>query len=211
MGCDIHMYVEKINPNTKRWEKVGKKFFNYYLAGTMATDLMDVFGITKDESWDILFKWKKGEKPTNKTEEYIINKYIPKKMDTSDRHWYEVQGTGKFPYPYTDSPYDGRCYSLFGILAGVRDTSNPMIGDWNRYLPDDVSDEVREISDEWDIDGHSHNHLYLRELLESDYMKMSKEELRGLGLDSYFFHTTIPQLQEIGDPDDIRIVFWFDN
>ncbi len=26
MGCDVHMYVEKYNNNTKSWESVGKKF-----------------------------------------------------------------------------------------------------------------------------------------------------------------------------------------
>ena len=40
---------------------------------------------------------------------------------------------------------------------------------------------------------------------------MDKEELQTLGIDPYFFHTTIPQLQKIGKPEDVRIVFWFDN
>ena len=30
MGCDVHMFVEKYNYNTKSWEKVGKKFPDIY-------------------------------------------------------------------------------------------------------------------------------------------------------------------------------------
>ena len=28
MGCDVHMYVEKYNNNTKSWESVRGKFIN---------------------------------------------------------------------------------------------------------------------------------------------------------------------------------------
>ena len=58
---------------------------------------------------------------------------------------------------------------------------------------------------------HSHNYLTLRELLDSKYYKMSILQLQELGLDPYFFKTMVPDLLKFGNPDDIRIVYWFDN
>ena len=74
--------------------------------------------------------------------------------------------------------YKGRNYNLFAILADVRngrgfagvktgDGFNPIAEP--RGLPDDASPEVREISDRWDGDGHSHSYFTLRELLDYDW------------------------------------------
>ena len=78
-------------------------------------------------------------------------------------------------------------------------------------LPDDVSDELKSMSDGYGMDGHSHNYLTLKELMDSKYYKMSSDELMQDGIDPYFFKTMVPDLQKFGKPDDIRIVFWFDN
>ena len=212
MGCDIHMWVEKKNPVTHNWDKMGKVFFDSYGASIIVKNLVEVMGITEDEGWNILQKWRDGDQPTNKIEEYIIGNYIPKKMADEHLHWYEANEKGLFPYPYTDQPYGGRCYRLFGALAGVRDTSIDMIvPDRMFQLPDDVSDEIKNMSDDFGVDGHSHNYLTLRELLDSKYYKMSILQLQELGLDPYFFKTMVPDLQKFGNPDDIRIVYWFDN
>jgi hypothetical protein len=98
-------------------------------------------------------------------------------------------------------------------LAGVRDVSNPMIGglDFPRGMPDNASPEVGEIEDDWGPDSHSWNYYTLRELLDSHYAKMNTEELHDLGIDPYFFNNAIPDLLKLGDKDDIRIVFFFDN
>ena len=212
MGCDIHMYVEKKNPVTHNWDKMGKVFCDTYGASIIIRNLIEVMGITKDEAWTILQKWRDGEEPSNKTEEYIIGKYIPQNMADDHLHWYEADKKGLFPYPYSDQPYGGRCYRLFGLLAGVRDSSIDMIvPDRYGYLPDDVSVEIEDLSDEWGVDGHSHNYLTLKELMSSKYFKMTEQDLADMGIDSYFFTTLVPDLMRFGNPDDIRIVFWFDN
>ena len=90
MGCDIHMYVEKKNPVTHNWDKMGKVFFDTYGASIIIRNLIEVMGITKDEAWTILQKWRDGEEPSNKTEEYIIGKYIPQNMADDHLHWYEA-------------------------------------------------------------------------------------------------------------------------
>lgn len=61
--------------------------------------------------------------------------------------------------------YSGRNYELFGILADVRCYGNPVISN-PKGLPEDVSDIVKDESDRWGIDGHSHSYLTLRELVE---------------------------------------------
>ena len=212
MGCDIHIWVEKKNPVTHNWDKMGKVFFESYGASLIIKHLMKNMGITEDEGWTILKKWRDGDEPSNKLEEYIIGNYIPKNMADKHLDWYKADEKGLLPYPFSDQPYGGRCYRLFGLLAGVRDTSMEMVVP-DRYdqLPPDVSDEIKNISDDHGFDGHSHNYLTLKELMGSKYYKMSSDELMHDGIDPYFFKTMVPDLQKFGNPDDIRIVFWFDN
>ena len=212
MGCDIHMWVEKKNPVTHNWDKMGKVFFESYGASLIVKHLVVNMGITEDEGWTILKKWRDGDEPTNKLEEYIIGNYIPKNMGDKHLDWYDAHEKGLLPYPFSDSPYGGRCYRLFGVLAGVRDASVEMIvPDRYNQLPDDVSDELKHMSDDYGYDAHSHNYLTLRELMDSKYYQMSDLELNEMGIDAYFFKSMVPDLQKFGDPDDIRIVFWFDN
>lgn len=74
--------------------------------------------------------------------------------------------------------YSDRNYNLFAILADVRNGRgfagiktgegfNPI--SHPRGLPDDVTAEVKEISDRWDCDGHSHSYFTLRDLLDYDW------------------------------------------
>jgi hypothetical protein len=78
----------------------------------------------------------------------------------------------------SDSPYSGRNYDLFAILANVRnghgfagcDTGNGFIPISDpKGLPDDVSKEIKVESDGWGSDGHSHSHFTLSELLDYDW------------------------------------------
>ena len=218
MGCDIHMFAEKRNPVTQEWDVIGEEFTDSYALAALGNEIVEVFGMSEEEAWEIIMHWVDGEKPINREEQYIMGKFIPSRVAPPGSGWDYAYAKSLIRNPFTNQPYGGRCYSLFGILAGVRNTSNPMIGrEFNsakfnlKGLPQDVSPQVKGVSDDWDIDGHSHNYFTLRELLDSDYNRMDKEELQTLGIDPYFFHTTIPQLQKIGKPEDVRIVFWFDN
>lgn len=86
--------------------------------------------------------------------------------------------------PYSQSIYHARNYSLFAILANVRNGrgfAGCDIGDGfvpiaeHKGLPSDVSSEIRAISDRWDCDGHSHSHFTLQELLDYDWTQVTKE------------------------------------
>ena len=163
---------------------------------------------------------------------------------------------------YTSVVYDKRYYSsrnydLFALLANVRNyhgttpIKNP-IG-----LPSDVSDVVKQHSEDYGVDGHSHSYYTLTELLEIDWDGAIKEagyiederwskfyaslqtdnpdyKLRypysqGIGSSlhathtwheweiplkisvSDFYNLTLPKLVKLGEPNNVRIVFFFDN
>ena len=59
----------------------------------------------------------------------------------------------------------GRNYTVFALLADVRNGYglDPIVDP--RGLPKDVSKEIKDESDEWGVDGHSHSHLTLKELM----------------------------------------------
>lgn len=60
----------------------------------------------------------------------------------------------------------GRNYELFGELAGVRSS-----GGFANGLPEDVSDIIKQESDYWTSDGHSHSHMSLEK-----YEKILKQQ-----------------------------------
>ncbi len=213
MGCDIHLFVEKKNPATGVWDKVGRELLDSNSLERISYSISEVRGISSEDAYKIVLKYFKGEEPSNKIEHYIIGKLIPKNLPTEDNvlNWVDNITNGKYPYPYSDQPYGGRCYRLFGVLAGVRDYDTEPISDV-RGLPDDTSPEVMRISNVYGIDGHSHHHYYLDELLDTPYYKMSEDELYDNGISPFFFKIMLDDISKISDdPADIRVVFWFDN
>jgi len=109
-----------------------------------------------------------------------------------------------------------RNYRLFATLAGVRNSfgidpiSNP------RGIPEDVTDYVKGEFDTWEGDGHNHSYLTAKELLEFDYDKRfeledGKYSYRDL-IDSYSdYFKFLKDLKYFDKPEDVRLVFWFDN
>ena len=129
-----------------------------------------------------------------------------------------------------DHPFDWRGYGMYGFLAGVRNYSyiDPIVEP--RGIPPDVSDTVRQECLYWYDDLHTPSHIYLRELAEFDYAqefwnrRVTKgsngatldEEGEGevLSIDDFLpemFFQHIEDLKTLGDLDDVRVVFWFDN
>lgn len=99
-----------------------------------------------------------------------------------------------------------RNYTLFGVLAGVRDTEVEPL-DYPRGLPDDVSSIVKaELYDEI----HSKSWFLLKELYNYDWHIYSSGECEYDSLHN-FRENVIPKLEQIGDPDKVRIVFGFDS
>jgi hypothetical protein len=135
---------------------------------------------------------------------------------------------------------------LFALLANVRGTNSTGFG-YPRGLPTDTSELVYQISEGWGNEGHSHSHLYLRELMDfnwkggslgvsgfvtpeqaAEYKATGKPpsgwcagttdptavELKwkiNIGQYCKGFTYLIKELKELGKPEDVRIIFWFDN
>lgn len=111
-----------------------------------------------------------------------------------------------------DSPFDWRSYAMFGFLAGVRSHwCDPIIEP--RGFPSDACDEVRENYEGWYGFAHTPSFLTAKELLEFNYDKPIfegyKETYRDNLSEMFFVH--IEDLSKLGDPKDVRVVFWFDN
>lgn len=94
-----------------------------------------------------------------------------------------------------------RNYVRFALLAGVRGD-----GPTARGIPDDVSVSTKLHIDDWGVDGHSHSWLPLNEAakiwLKTEWDKPS------MAIDyptSHYFDV------DDDDPNEHRVVFWFDN
>lgn len=64
------------------------------------------------------------------------------------------------------APYRDRNYTLFSILAGVRNYADNKTICEPRGVPDDCCKEIRQESDGWGVDGHTHSYFTLAELYE---------------------------------------------
>jgi len=110
-----------------------------------------------------------------------IHLYQEQKIDgqwKSTDVWSDKYKEGRLSVAYDDMAYHDRNYNLFAILADVRNgrgcagikTSagfNPIAQP--KGLPGDISEQVRAESDIWNVDGHSHSWLTLREILDYDW------------------------------------------
>ena len=138
-----------------------------------------------------------------------------------------------------ENPFDWRSYSMFAFLADVRNYDHCEPVSKPKGLPNDVCDEVKKEYEDWECDDHSASYLTLKELLEFDYDKVFwnrrisrttynenggsftngaaiAEEREGTHVTyreklGEFFFTHLEELKELGNPDEVRVVFWFDN
>jgi hypothetical protein len=106
---------------------------------------------------------------------------------------------------YISEPYWGRNYLLFSVLAGVRGDVGCLFAD--RGVPTDASPEYLQMVEDMHGDGHSHSFCTLAELDKVDWALYNKENY----LDDFL--GCMKKLLEVAeaDPEDVRIVFYFDN
>lgn len=100
-------------------------------------------------------------------------------------------------------------YPFYGLLLDGARASHP----WSFYqrgMPEDVSEEVRSVSDSFGFEGYGHSHLTLKELVEK-YLELmvAGQEAKELMV---YLRQLIDCLVDISENhNDVRIVFWFDN
>lgn len=76
--------------------------------------------------------------------------------------------------PYHLQMHRDRCYNWFAFLANVRNSTwgeDTAVASEPRGLPEDCCPEVKQCSDGWGTDGHSHSHFTAAEL-EEKYAKV---------------------------------------
>lgn len=133
-------------------------------------------------------------------------------------------------------PFESRNYGLFGLLADVRNYSciKP-IAEPKYKIPEDAAKETREDYEGWEGDGHTASWLTLEQLLAVNYDEVfwnrrvtrqlapnfihgaclaeegegTHEVIRDFLGKTFFEHLEI--LKTLGKPEDVRVVFWFDN
>ncbi len=107
-----------------------------------------------------------------------------------------------------------RNYLLFAILANVRNHYNIQPISLPKGLPDDVSPEVKNQSDEENY-AHTRSWLTLKELLEYDWQQTMADDNEEIfpyeELVIPFVSDFIPRLSKIDEPENVRMVFWFDS
>ena len=163
----------------------------------------------------------------------------------------------------------GRNYSLFSILADVRNYDDFTPISQPKGLPQDVTEHIKALSDSYGCDGHSHSYISMQEF--KDFTKEAKQEtktgivsvkefknyvetgepqewcggisgtnVRMVSEDEmmeiyksevedhnayckiswkkwnlkdieYFIENTAEPMYKLADPENVRIVFWFDN
>jgi hypothetical protein len=176
----------------------------------MGCDIHSFAEVKKNGKWDLV-----GDVfPYNETEQEIYKK------------------------THGSEPFRWRSYGMFGFLADVRNYSNvPTISEARHSIPEDASSVVK---DEWE-DGmdfyHTATWLTLKQLVEFNYdqvfwdRRITKQlsvncwtgaghaedeetEGRHLTIREFLgpqFFRDLDILKSLGDPDNVRIVFWFDN
>lgn len=145
------------------------------------------------------------------------------KSKVDDRYWWNKLGSifknryfakdripDEYNREYTDEPYRGGNYELFAALAGVRNYNSINPFRIPGGLPEDISEDIKRLSDNWGIDGHSHSYILLSEF-DDLYWEKHKDVLRG-----DFSKYTLPALRRFCkkwniEHCNLRLVFWFDN
>ena len=142
-------------------------------------------------------KWVTADKWTDNPD-YPEDSKNPKWVDGG---W---SGKGSNDRFYTD----GRNYNLFCALAHVREWhfegKPPVIAEL-KGMPEDCCEETKMERESWGSDGHSDSWLTLKELEDFDWSSY------GTTCDD-FKNEVIPKMKALAEnPEDVRIVFWFDN
>ena len=149
-------------------------------------------------------------------------------LDDFDKKYYNKD--------FGSEPFSHRSYGLFAWLADVRNYSDITPICEPKDIPDDVSPLIAEEYESWEWDAHSASWLSVKEMLDVDYAveiwdrrvvrEVSPNHFSGgcLAEEGEGDHTTLNEflegteyfetldiLKTLGDPEDVRVIFWFDN
>jgi hypothetical protein len=176
VGCDIHSWCEvrKLYPNRQaeasgKWAVVGAVFDNIY-AYEDTTPVVNEYWIEHAPKYD--------DTPGATNDAFY--EYEPPAST-----WGELKSV---------SPYDGRNYDLFAMLADVRNGrgfAGCNTGDGftpisePKGVPDDASAYYKWQANRYGVDGHSHSWLTLAELKAYDWHGQFTHKRGWVAMDEY--------------------------
>lgn len=130
-------------------------------------------------------------------------------------------GTGDIRLPRETPLSLWRNYTLFAALAGVRNYDDLVPIAKPRGMPEDATELFRELHATYGIDAHSCSWVTLGELEAYDWGQPRRPVLTmtgamQIGTVGHWIGDGWPErfsaeLRRFGGPDDVRLVFFFDN
>ena len=145
-----------------------------------------------------------------------ITMYIEKNTDEVYNIWENVSlyRVGKYSHNLEKvSPYNGRNYELFSILAGVRGWHEPLIEP--RGLPENLSREVEKEERWWEKEYHTPTWYDLKELLLYREMYKDNEDYKVfedfVGNILYYLELAEEYVWVDVPPNKYRVIMWFDS
>lgn len=157
MGCDIHLFVEKLDGPTSTWGLVAPP--NDGWSGKLRQEAEEA-GVKYEPSCD--YRYAGTRHPDNPAYRVWNDEDAAKPIDFDDDD------------PPSLAPwFNDRNYDLFAMLANVRngygfagvdtgDAFEPIF--MPRGVPESASPEYKREVEGWDCDGHSHSHATVAEL-----------------------------------------------
>lgn len=187
MGCDIHCYVERLN-HLDVWEPV---------YGVL-TPCGECDGSTRVNPHCDACK-ADVDSHDEVTQRCFVNlstfRFADEPCPRCTKDW---APPGK-EERWDSTPYHGRNYELFGVLADVRGRPDDDFTQAERGIPDDASENYRNVAGE--PDWHSHTYYTLKELKKFPWKKKFPH-----------FAEAVEKLETMEpDPERIRLLMFFDN
>jgi len=209
MGCDIHVYME--TNKTGLWEPLWKptphpEWWFENIVSKKLQDELTVAVLSEELSIDSSAEHFR----TNVCNYYsaMSNEFITKTFSPRDivYKWdYPCLGNDpKWCYPEIEH----RDYWWFGKIANVRGTDCVWAP---RGLPEDLSVETENENCRWNGGGHSHSWLMVDEMLEEEELAVT-DDAYYVGTHNDHEPMQIKWLRTfVEDPENTRMVFWFDS
>lgn len=221
MGCDIHPYFETRQPNGT-WALTFKARPSKWWAESIIENKVDngsaitVFGPPTEEEIEARRKdWRFGEPTderivadilTTKVEEYVKNTPEDQIIERYghepgfDWDFYPPEVCERYGEDFFTPLIRNRNYEWFGALSSGLSQyrgGRPVFQLDDRGTPDDCCREIAAEVERYGCDGHSHGWFMVSEILDA---KELAHFAQYKWLEKY-----------ISDPDNTRMVFFFDN
>lgn len=184
MGCDIHAYVETREepildavPERFRTTDVVSLIDNAMRTRDFSSLRLVADSLEEAGLYDVSIFTPLREETWRANGSWAVHDWMEKYRDG----FYDEERTEPktdWKRAFEDPLYIGRHYDLFAILADVRN-GRGFAGDETgggfvpiaqpRGLPTDATLVARTESDRWGVDGHSHSHLTVAEMLAYDW------------------------------------------